>query len=158
MSDMERKSWIYRVSKSTSTRNPHEMSNADLFSLLNTYMDTRLSGIETCFTDTTHTLEKKVKTAETRAVKKLKSVKSADKKQNVRKRPAEASGSTSQTAHNAIPVSVSMPPFRGSRPGYGNQVERSGRNMCFRCGLFEHWASDCKKDTKTGFGAPRGNS
>ncbi|CAC5362334.1 unnamed protein product [Mytilus coruscus] len=96
------------------------MSNADLFSLLKTYMDTRLSGIETSLTDTTHTLEKKpatlrtkkkIRAADTRAVKKLKSVKSADKKQNVRKRPAEASGSTSQTAHNAIPVSVSMPPF-----------------------------------------------
>ncbi|CAC5424668.1 unnamed protein product [Mytilus coruscus] len=26
--------------------------------------------------------------------------------------------------------------------------------MCFRCGLFGHWASDCKKDTKTGFELP----
>ncbi|CAC5357346.1 unnamed protein product [Mytilus coruscus] len=66
--------------------------------------------------------EKKIGAADNRAVKKLKSVKSVDKKQNVRKRPAEASGSTSQTAHNAIPVSVSNPPFRGSRPGYGNQI------------------------------------
>ncbi|CAC5408407.1 unnamed protein product [Mytilus coruscus] len=103
--------------------------------------------------------EKKIRAADNRAVKKLKSVKSADKKQNVRKRPAEASGSTSQTAHNAIPVSVSMPLFRGSRPGYGNQVKRSREgDMCYRCGLFGHWASECKKDTKTGFGAPRGTS
>ncbi|CAC5409982.1 RECQL4 [Mytilus coruscus] len=39
-----------------------------------------------------------------------------------------------------------MPPFQGSRPGYGNQVKRSREgDMCFRCGLFGHWASDCKK-------------
>ncbi|CAG2245212.1 unnamed protein product [Mytilus edulis] len=163
MSDMEEETLDLASEQGTSTRNTHEMSNADLFSLLKAYMDTRLSGIETSFTDTTHTLEKKVKKAEnslkfkghqvqyelnvdlqdlsegrwktvqeylsddlasdsedekkiraadTRAVKKLKSVKSADKKQNVRKRPTEASGSTSQTAHNAIPVSVSMPPFQ----------------------------------------------
>ncbi|VDI41319.1 Hypothetical predicted protein [Mytilus galloprovincialis] len=136
------------------------MSNADLLSLLKTYMDTRLSDIESSFTDTTHTLEKKssgpvqaerrftgfgtegvglsrdkaitilnealytlkkrnkliriadkseegyktvqeylsddlasdsedekkIRAVDTRAVKKLKSVKSADRKQNVRKR------------------------------------------------------------------------
>ncbi|CAC5377059.1 unnamed protein product [Mytilus coruscus] len=140
------------------------MSNADLFSLLKTYMDTRLSGIETSFTDTTHTLEKKpatprtkkkIRAADTRAVKKLKSVKSADKKQNVRKRPAEASGSTSQTAHNAIPVSVSMPPFSGADLVTETRSKGPGKEICvFRCGLFGHWASDCKKDTKTGFELP----
>ncbi|CAG2236120.1 unnamed protein product [Mytilus edulis] len=192
MSDMEEETFDLASEQCTSTINPHEMSNADLFSLFKTYMDTRLSGIETSFTDTTHTLEKKVKKAEnsfkfkghqvqyelnvdlqddsedekniraadTRAVKKLKSVKSADKKKNVRKRPAASSSSSSQTAHNAIPVSVSMPPFHRSSTGYGNQVKRSREgNMCFRCGLFGHWASDCqKRHTKTGFGAPRGTS
>ncbi|CAC5369232.1 unnamed protein product [Mytilus coruscus] len=75
MSDMEEETLDLASEQGTSTRNTHEMSNADLFSLLKTYMDTRLSGIETSFTDTTHTLEKK------------------------------------------------------------------------RCGLFGHWASDCKKKT-----------
>ncbi|CAG2190268.1 unnamed protein product [Mytilus edulis] len=59
MSDMEEETLDLASEQGTSTRNPHEMSNADLFSLLKTYMDTRLSGIETSFTDTTHTLEKK---------------------------------------------------------------------------------------------------
>ncbi|CAC5400860.1 unnamed protein product [Mytilus coruscus] len=49
MSDMEEETLDLAGEQGTSTRNPHEMSNADLFSLLKTYMDTRLSGIETSF-------------------------------------------------------------------------------------------------------------
>ncbi|CAG2215762.1 unnamed protein product [Mytilus edulis] len=123
MSDNEKETLDFTSEQGTSTRNPHEMSNADSFSLLKTYMDTRLSASD--FED-----EKKIRTADTRAVKKLKSVKSADKKQNVRKRPAEASGFTSQTAHNAIPVSVSMPPFAGADLVTETRSKGPGMEIC----------------------------
>ncbi|CAC5409870.1 RECQL4 [Mytilus coruscus] len=107
MSDMEEETLDLASEQGTSTRNTHEMSNADLFSLLKTYMDTRLSGIETSFRYYAYFGEK--------------------------------------DSSNAIPVSVSMPPFRGSRPlrKPGQKVQEG--DMCFRCGLFGHWASDCKK-------------
>lgn len=196
------------------------MSNADLFSLLKTYIDTRLSGIETSLTDTTHTLEidvkkaensfkfkghqvhyelnvdlqdlvqraleylgrnnsekavtilnealntlkkrnklirisdksegrwktvqeylsdglasdsedkKKVRAADTLALKKLKSGKSADKKQNVRKIPAEAFGSTSQTAHNAIQFLSACRPFVGADLVTETRSKCPGKEIC----------------------------
>lgn len=42
----------------------NEVSNADLFSLLTTYMNKKLSGIEKNFADTTDTLAKRVKKSE----------------------------------------------------------------------------------------------
>ena len=41
-----------------------EVANADLFSLLKTYMNDKLKGIEKTFSDTTYSLAKKVRKTE----------------------------------------------------------------------------------------------
>ncbi|CAG2242657.1 unnamed protein product [Mytilus edulis] len=168
MSDMEEETLDLASEQGTSTRNPHEISNADFFSLLKTYMDTRLSGIETSFTDTTHTLgkkpatsrtKKKIRAADTPGGEKVIIRKICRQEAERMKRPAEASGSISQTAHNTIPVSVSMPPFSGADLVTETRSKGPGKEICVSgVDYLDIGHPTAKKDTKTGFGAPRGTS
>ena len=150
----------------TGNTTTEEVTNADLFSLLKTYMNDKLSGIEKNLNDTkfcskvqkvwqvqashhfnrrvigrfkktqqinTHSGQdeylsdevandsedaKRIRTAENRAVKMIKTHKKDTGKQN-RKRPAEAAGSFTQVAHdggNAVNYNATHP-FRATGTG-----------------------------------------
>ncbi|VDI19508.1 Hypothetical predicted protein [Mytilus galloprovincialis] len=182
-----------------------EVSNADLFSLMTTYFNNELSGIEKNFSDTTETLVKRAKKAENtfkfkgnqlqfelnsdiqdsistaidevasdsedenriraadnRAVKKIKAEKTD--KRSSRKRPAEASGSIAQMAHNGTggsDATFRLQPFRrglvASGQSFGNQNSFKTSAVCYNCGMQGHWARDCRKG-KARTGPPRGSS
>lgn len=107
--------------------------------------------------------EKKIRAADSRAVKKLKASKAEKKSTNARKRPAEAAGSAAQVSHNGgntAHPSYGMQPFRGSgRSGHAQGQKAKTGDQCYNCGFFGHWARDCKKDARaTGYNGNRGSS
>ena len=107
--------------------------------------------------------EKKIRAADSRAVKKIKASKAEKSSSNARKRPAEAAGSAAQVSHNGGNTaffSYSMQPFRGSgQSGLAQGKRAKPGDQCYNCGLFGHWARDCKKDAKnSGYNVNRGPS
>ena len=100
--------------------------------------------------------EKRIRAADSRAVRKIKSSKKDGKVS--RKRPAEASGAPAQTAHNGGNFnSFPVQPLRSAGAVASAQQNPKTNDQCFRCSSFGHWARDCRKKIngdKIGF--PRG--
>lgn len=100
--------------------------------------------------------EKRIRAADLRAVRKIKSSRKEGKVS--RKRPAEASGAPSQSAHNGGNYPVPVQPFRAAGAVNASaQQNPKANDQCFRCSAFGHWARDCRKKLvadKVGF--PRG--
>ncbi|CAG2246531.1 unnamed protein product [Mytilus edulis] len=96
--------------------------------------------------------EKKIRAAETRAVKKMKVTKGSTGNRSAKKRPAEAAGGPSSVARGADGVvTVSQPPFRVSGASGPNSrfVRSKARDICYKCGLYGHWAKECKNGGNT---------
>ncbi|CAG2214016.1 unnamed protein product [Mytilus edulis] len=105
--------------------------------------------------------EKKIRAAETRAVKKMKVTKGSTGNRSAKKRPAEAAGGPSSVARGADGVvTVSQPPFRVSGASGPNSrfVRSKARDICYKCGLYGHWAKECKNGGNSNFAASRGSS
>ncbi|VDI04853.1 Hypothetical predicted protein [Mytilus galloprovincialis] len=128
----------------------NEITNADLLLLMKTYFTRKLTGIERNFADTTHDLARKIQKSESfqvqGAVKKLKTVKQ-DKRQNINKRPAESAGGPSSIAHNGNNGGFSQQqPFLVAGAAAPITSRRNkARDIWYNCGLYGHWAKDCKK-------------
>lgn len=100
--------------------------------------------------------EKRIRAAESRAVRKLKASKSV--KNDSRKRPAEAAGSVNAVAHNG---SYPKQPFRGAGVSGPRKVPENRpkpSDQCYNCGLFGHWANFCNKQPADRNATQRGSS
>ena len=105
--------------------------------------------------------EKRIRAAESRAVRKIKASK-MEKKQS-RKRPTEAAGAPGQAAHNGgavIPTISTQQPFRTGQGQVGPIRHVKSGDRCYSCGNYGHWARECRyKDNKSsGFNFNRGGS
>ena len=95
--------------------------------------------------------EKRIWAAENRAVKKLKTSKTS-KRPNDKKRAAEAAGGPSSVVHNGGMVGAYQQLFRAgcvSVPTPAKCSKAKPGDVCYKCGLFGHWAKDCKKSGHT---------
>ncbi|VDI62518.1 Hypothetical predicted protein [Mytilus galloprovincialis] len=185
-----------------------EVSNADLLSLMKTYMNNKIAGLEKNLNDSTHSFakkkkrpnkaisyledskellnkrnkyiriadksaggwqtvseylsdelasdsedEKRIRAADSRAVKKLKAAKT-EKQQHGRKRPAEAAGSSYQQAHsggNSGGNGLQLQPFRAWTSAGGAQGQQSPAkpsDVCYKCRFYSHWARECRRQSK----------
>ena len=102
--------------------------------------------------------KKRIRAAENRAAKKMKTHKKDTGKQN-RKRPAEAAESFTQVAHdggNVVTYNVTSP-FRASGAGSSAPKNSKANYQCYKCGGYGHWAQEYRK-TYNGstFGVGRG--
>ena len=91
--------------------------------------------------------EKRIRAADNRSVRKIKSVRK-DGKIN-RKRPAEAAGAPSQFVHNGGNFSYTAQPFRSVGAVATAPSNSKANDQCFRCSAYGHWARDCRKKTNT---------
>ncbi|VDI62608.1 Hypothetical predicted protein [Mytilus galloprovincialis] len=97
--------------------------------------------------------EKRIRAADSRAVKKLKAAKT-EKQQHGRKRPAEAAGSSYQQAHsggNSGGNGLQLQPFRAGASAGGAQGQQSPAkpsDVCYKCGFYGHWARECRRQSK----------
>ena len=101
--------------------------------------------------------EKRIRAANNRAVRKIKSVRK-DGKVN-RKRPAEAAGAPSQSVHNGGNIPYTAQPFRSVGAVATTSSNSKANDQCFRCSAYAHWARDCRQKTNTcnqKVGVPRG--
>ena len=90
--------------------------------------------------------EKRIRAADNRAVKKMKTHKKDTGKQN-RKRPAETAGSFTQVAHdggNAVNYNA-MQPFRATGAGASAPKNSKANDQCYKRGGYEPWARECRK-------------
>ena len=91
--------------------------------------------------------EKRIRAAENRAVKKLKTSKTS-KRPNDKKRPAEAAGNPSSVVHNGGMVGAYQQLFRAgwvSGPTPAKFSKAKPGDVCYKCGLFGHWAKKLQK-------------
>ncbi|CAC5399204.1 unnamed protein product [Mytilus coruscus] len=90
--------------------------------------------------------EKSIWAADGRAVKKLKTAKQ-DKRQIIMKWPTESAGGPSSIAHNGnnggFPQQQPFPVAGASAPVTSRR--NRAKDICYKCGLYGHWAKDCKK-------------
>jgi hypothetical protein len=100
-------------------------------------------------TKTGNTIEKRIRAADNRAVKKMKTHKKDTGKQN-RKRP----GSFTQVAHdggNAVNYNATQP-FRATGAGALATKNSKANDQCYKYGGYGHWARECRKIYKFGVG------
>ena len=85
--------------------------------------------------------EKRIRVAENRTVKKIKTSKKEDK-QRGKKRPAETAGAITQTTHNGrgsiSSRSYQIQPFRAAGAGAPAPHISKANDSCHNCGLFGH--------------------
>ncbi|CAG2239960.1 unnamed protein product [Mytilus edulis] len=131
-----------------------EISNADLLSLMQNYFGTTLSGLKE-ISLTLLRIYPRTSQRQTKAVKKMKVTKGSSRR--LQKRPAEAAGGQSSVARGADGVTtVSQPPFFVG--GASGPNSRFIRLISYKCGLYGHWAKECKNGGNSNFPAPRGSS
>ena len=91
--------------------------------------------------------EKRIRAADNRAVRKIKSVRK-DGKVN-RKRPTEAAGAHSQSVHNGGNFPYTAQPFRSVGAVATAPSNSKANDQCSRCSAYGYWDRDCRKKTNT---------